>query len=182
MPSDDNLKEIFLGRKTRRQKLTDSYLYRPVLFDIGGTALVALGNWFLIRQGWHFLAADGSALHDILNELISTSLSSGGFVLAALAILASLKQQVEQSNEANRPTTGRSYFFNSKGYRTVVNMYKWGCIVFVFLFLYFSFVRGLALPDGSIWLLQLTVIGTTLLTLTFLRCIFMLWVLIGLKH
>lgn len=69
----------------------DKYLSRPILSDLCIATILLLLNYLLNQNNIQILSYDKESINDLLNELISTSMSLGGFVLAAMAIIASSK-------------------------------------------------------------------------------------------
>lgn len=159
-------------------RIIDAYIDRPVISDVI-LSLTVVGIKFLFSKkiGYCF-EFEVSALTDILNELISSSLAAGGFVLAALAIIASIKQSVPEISKSDKPKNGKEYFYNSIGYPNIIKMYGISCVVFLVSFLYFSFIRATVLHFDGNELLDLILFGISLLSFTFLRCIAVLWSII----
>ena len=145
---------------------------------------------FLIKElcGQYF-SFDRDSLGDILNELISSSISAGGFVLAAMAIIASIKQNIPYIDSENQvdqhkydmKAVGRSRFYhNEHGYPLVVRSYSFSCITFLLLFIFFSILRGLANNIDAMILFYCLLSGGILIVSSLFRCIRLLWRLVNL--
>lgn len=178
MPSGSKWKKILKYNTPWYYKIIDFYLRKPIIIDIILSLLFLLLNCFINSVFEGFLIFSKDALSDILNELISTSLSLGGFVLAALAILASIKQTVSDLDESKKPKDGREFFFNGFGYKNVVQIYSLACFTLLLLFIYFSTLRGIHSSINEDILLNAVFFGIAVLSLTFFRCVALLWAII----
>ncbi|MCI4650813.1 hypothetical protein [Phaeodactylibacter sp.] len=154
---------------------------RPIVSDIVLGIILALLIHFYGEERFTMFKYNKESLIEICNQLISASLSSGGFVLAALAILASIKQGVKEYDEGEITNSGKEFFFNSKGYGQVLRIYFISCLVFVGLFLYFSLLSGSSSSMSERRLLYLVIIGTTMLVSAFVRCIYILWEVVKIR-
>jgi hypothetical protein len=180
-PSESKLRKILGREKSLYHKIIDYSIDNPIKIDSTIGLLVVYVNYLLIKFDFQLFSFEKEDLNDILNELISSSLSAGGFVLAALAIIASIKQTIYEVDKNQKPRSGKEYFYNSIGYTNVLKFYSISCIVFLLGFILFSFLRGCSSKIEPFYLQGSTVFGIILISLTFLRCILMLWTLIRLK-
>lgn len=177
-PLDPKLKTILGVNDPWYFRFIDFYLERPIISDIVLSMFVLVIKYLLFMTKKSFFGFEVSSLTDILNELISSALAAGGFVLAALAIIASIKQSVPEIPKGEKPKNGKEYFYNSIGYQNIVKMYSIACLVFLAAFLYFVFIRATAPTYSGSTLLNLVLFGTAMLSLTFLRCVVVLWSII----
>lgn len=177
MQSENKWREILDNRKWYN-KLYDRYLQTPIIFDFIISILLIIFHYLISIIFGFLIIYKVETLSDILNELISSSLSAVGFILTALAIIASIKQTVPKLKKNKRPDSGKSFFYNSKAYKEVIRIFSLCCVVFIFLFLFFVFLRtSITYIDPELSLNAL-IFGISLLTLSFLRCVKVLWDLI----
>lgn len=159
------------------EKLANKYLRRPILWDFCIGVIIVGINFLIVNNNKHLINFEKNSGADILNELISSTLSSGGFILAALAILASIKQNLSNGKESNS-NKGKEFFFNSSGYKRIINIYSFACLVFLILFILFTILRSGIDHIPDIYTLNILIVGVTVLVLTLFRCIILLWILI----
>ena len=176
--SKNKLKKILASNRPWYFGTVNTYLKRPVLMDFMICSFFALLHYLATTYFGYIFFSGEDALSDILNELISSSLSAGGFVLAALAIIASIKQSVKEIEKGEKPKDGKEYFYNSAGYHNIIKMYSVSCVIFLVLFLYFSFLRCVFHYFDPTLMLHMIFFGIGFLSLSFLRCIVLLWILI----
>ena len=177
MQSEPKLRKILETNEPWFVRWSNTYLKRPLLYDLLlGFLLIGI-NYLIVKNYGGLISYTQNAIGDILNELISSTLASGGFVLAALAILASIKQSVSILKGEN-PKNGKEFFYNSKGYKNVINIYGASCIIFLLLFLLFTFLRGSINFFSLPIIANLLFLGIVILTAAFSRCIILLWLLI----
>lgn len=181
-PSERKLRRIFRQNRPWYYHLWNLYLERSVLFDVLICCILVTLNYILVKSGRSFFNIEINAIPDILNELISTSLSSGGFVLAALAIIAGIKQTVPELEEDQKPKSGKEFFFNNKtGYSKLIRLYSYACLIFLSAFLYFTIIRASFSTFNNLIIVNLMIGGISFVSLTFLRCIVVLWLVIKIK-
>lgn len=162
-------------------EILDQYLLRPVLFDMVATVLLLSANQILINKGFQLYAYTQEAINDLLNELISSSLSLGGFVLAAMAIIASMKESTTKVDDYKDGKTGKEFFFNSPAYKPLINSYQWACILYGGVFLLFSIVRTISDSLDVKTLFLLTYLGLFISLFTLVRCIFLIQAVVKIK-
>lgn len=155
----------------------DFYLDSHVSADFSLATIVVIISYFF-SNNYNLFYYKIDAVSDILNELISSSLSAGGFVLAALAIIAGIKQTVEPIPPSGKPKSGKEYFYNNIGFKGVVKIYGVSCLVLLFTFIYFVFLRSISGQFQNNLQLSLTIFGIVIVVSTFLRCVVLLWLII----
>lgn len=166
--------ERILGkRKSRTEIMLTWYFKWPISIDIvliaGLLAMsYAVEKYFKVDFGY-----TSDSLHNVLNECISSAMSLGGFVLAAMAIVASIKQDVPIQDQS-KATSPKGYFFNTKAYSLLMSSFSGACIVYGFSFLYFSVVRAFAESMHLTTLFYATFFGLILSLTTLIRCIWLI--------
>lgn len=166
-------------RRSPQMWLLDNYLMRPILYDTI-IALILLSTHYLISKKVAILKYNKESLSDLLNELISTSMSLGGFVLASMAIIASMKDNTDPKNQ-KEPTTGREFLFNSPTYNLLIKSFSWSCIFYVAIFLYFSIIRSIADDLEEEKLFNLTYFGLLTSAFALIRCIYLIQATVKIK-
>lgn len=161
--------------------LLDRYLRHPILFDLCVTIILLLSNQKLINNNIQIVSYDKDSINDLLNELISTSMSLGGFVLAAMAIIASSKDNTTKVHNLNEAKTGKEFFFNSPAYNILINSYSWACMVYGGMFLIFSFLRISSESLSTTILFNLTFFGLLMALFTLFRCIYLIQAVVKIK-
>lgn len=177
--SRKKLERILNYRRSPQMWLLDNYLKRPILYDILMSLLLLCFN-FQISKVKPIIKYNKDGLSDLLNELISTSMSLGGFVLASMAIIASMKDNTntQRNNEA---TNGREFFFNSSAYNLLIKSFSWSCIFYVIIFLYFSIIRSIAEDIDCNSLFNYTYFGLLTSAFTLMRCIYLIQATVKIK-
>lgn len=180
MPSEKDLNKILGIHRPWYKRVYDLYIDYPLLADflLGGVGIMVYILSSLLKNP--LFNIDVSSLQDILNELISTSLSLGGFVLAALAIIASIQLGVKNKNPKDAET-GKEFFYNSRGYKRVINIYSTSCFTYLALFLIFTSARGVSAGIELKTLLYIIIAGVVILSSSFIRCVIILWGLMRIR-
>lgn len=161
--------------------LLDQYLRRPILSDLCIAIILLLLNQALNNNKIQIVSYDKDSINDLLNELISTSMSLGGFVLAAMAIIASSKDNTEKVNNIKEAKTGKEFFYNSPAYNILINSYSWACTVYGGMFLVFSFLRTSSESLSTTMLFNLTYFGLLMALFTLFRCIYLIQAVVKIK-
>ncbi|MFN4256616.1 MAG: hypothetical protein ACK4Q5_16560 [Saprospiraceae bacterium] len=154
-------------------RLLDGYLDYPVLVDVVAAVLLVALNAVLMHFGVQIVQYELDAIKDLLNELVSSSISLGGFVLTAMAIIASMRDNTPRLEEDAEPTSGKEYFFNSPAYHQLIRAFSWACRVYGGSFLWFCILRTAAVSMDLGILFHLTYFGLFVSLFTLFRCIFL---------
>lgn len=173
MKSEKKLRETLGLERTFRQKLLDHYLAYPIRYDLLLSIILLSINIFFKKIYFTFIEYNSDGLKDLLNELISSSMSLGGFVLAAMAIIASVKDGTPKLKENEMAETGRDFFYNSSAYLILLKSFVEACFVYAAIFLYFSIVRSMADTVEPTTLFNLVYFGLFISLFTLLRCVYL---------
>ena len=172
--------EKILGkRKSPKKRFLSIYLKHPIIFDCVSILFILAVNC-LVEPHFTILKYTTDALSNILNECISSAMSLGGFILAAMAIVASMKQDVPIMN-SDRALSAKDYFFNTNGYTLLMKSFTGACIIYSISFLYFSLVRAAIESLPANYLFNLTFFGLLLSVSTLFRCIWLIYTIIHLS-
>lgn len=157
-------------------KILDFYLRIPVLMDII-LILITIGLINYLNDEELVLSFDGDRLKSISSDLISTSISLAGFVLAALTIIVTFKDTVTDKASID----GKSTFFNSPKYFDLVKVFYSASLVLIFVFLILTTIK---ISDifKKIGIEQYIIIGALILIFTtVLRSLILLYQIIKLQ-
>jgi hypothetical protein len=150
------------------KKLGDAYLDSPLMFD----TVIAVG----ISAGIKTLADsmninfNRESIWALLSELISSSVSLGGFSIAALTIILTMADNYI----GNGRETGFGALKKSRNFGRVLNIFKWSLVVFVAAFVYFSLLAYLDCYLGDTLFAMAVFAGLVYMVLTLARCLWLL--------
>jgi hypothetical protein len=130
----------------------------------------------LVASYWQIILINNEAMNDICNELISGSISVGGLILAAIALLYALKNGVEMQDGTKKPT-GLTTFM-AKGYKSALDVFIYLAIATIAVFILFIFLRGYQGTSRF----NIFTFSLALLILIFFRAVLTLWLLMGIPN
>jgi hypothetical protein len=146
--------------------LLDLYIRFYVLFD-----LILVVVIYKLVSAFHLITVNTGSLEDILNELISSTLSLAGFTLTALGLMVAMNDA--QINPDVQPQ--RSFFFATGGFKKLLRILLHACVLFVALFVVASVMRGSTIyleQSGYLFFSVFALVGLTFMTM--LRCLYLL--------
>lgn len=164
------------------------YIKRPLLYDVILCAIISVALHFIsLKQNIDFKIS----LEDFrsnLTDLISTSISLAGFVLASLTIIVTFKDNINHKEsaagtkgKASESLSGLEIIFTSKHYNRIVGVFSWAAFLFLFLFFFFSFAK-LAAPKIPAHLYHyISITGIILISLSIFRSLLILYRVIRLQ-
>ena len=161
-------------------RLLDKYIKRPLLYDSVCVCLMVFVNEVLIRRSYSLFILEIDTLESLLNELISSSVSIGGFVIAALTIILTLKDNLK-AKEGSFPISSLEILFNSKHYKRVVRVFYWASLIFVIAFFYFSILAILWPNFQEKLAMYLILAGLWTIVMAVLRCLLILQAIIEIQ-
>ncbi len=157
----------------------DFYLKYYLIID----ALIIIGliiaSEIICSRGWWCLDINRDSLDALLNELVSSSVSVGGFIIASLTIIVTLKDNVNKPVEESE--NGMELIMNSRHYKSIVNIFKVGAWIFVATFLSFSLLEVLKNELSNKLALYLIMTGLGFTIMALIRCLFILHNIINLQ-
>ncbi len=176
-------------------KAGDKYIKRPLFWDIVICALIISVCYYILEYKKYFtLDVDVESLKSNLSDIISTSISLAGFVLASLTIIVTFKDNISQKQQApvpstkqkdipatNETTTGIALLFTSKHYKRIVGVFTWASFILLFIFLLFSGIKTFTKILSTHFIFYSTIIGITLIALTIFRSLIVLCQIIKLQ-
>ena len=174
-------------------KAGDKYIKRPLFWDIVICALIISICYYILECKKYFtLDVDVESLKSNLSDIISTSISLAGFVLASLTIIVTFKDNISQKQQAPLPSTkpkdlpntnetGIELLFTSKHYKRIVGVFTWASFILLFIFLVFSGIKTFTKILSTHFIFYSTIIGITLIALTIFRSLIVLCQIIKLQ-
>lgn len=162
------------------KKILNIYIRRPLLWDIIVTGLLCYLIFFAINKLNIAISIDSELIKSIMSDLISTSISLAGFVLASLTIIVTFKDNLSHKNKGVEET-GIGMLFSSKHYGSIVGVFTWAVIIFLALFLLLSLGKLFVSKLPLSYSLYFCIIPISLTTLTIFRTILVLYSIIKLQ-
>lgn len=161
-------------------KLLDIYIKRPFLYDIICVVPMFLLNELAISKNYKVFTLDKTVLGSLLNELVSSSVSIGGFIIAALTIILTLKDNLKAKGET-LPISALELIFSSKHYERVVKVFYWASMIFVITFFYFSILEILWPNFDEKQAMYFIFIGLWATVMAVIRCLLILQAIIEIQ-
>lgn len=158
----------------------DAYIKIPFIYDTAFMGVFVGGNELIIRYFESCFLLDVDTLGNLLNELVSSSISIGGFVIAALTIILTLKDNLKAKQDSY-PISALEILFSSRHYKRLVRVFYWSSFVCVFTFFYFSLLEIVYTNLSPKLFMYLTVYGLILTVLAVVRCLFILLLIIEIQ-
>lgn len=180
-------------------KIIDKYFKMPILWDMVILTFAGAIVWYLVKRVGLKLNIDDSNLVSLLNQLISSSVSIAGFIIAALTIIVTFKENYNSretnkstcnyvddkktSENTDEPKSGIEILFNSHHYKTIVGVFFWSALVLIFAFFYFSvlLIMWKNINCHLNYCLLLIYYGLGLMVFATLRCLIVLYKVIKLQ-
>jgi hypothetical protein len=116
----------------------------------------------------------------IITDLVATSISLAGFVLASLTIIVAFKDNLSLKDIASNQS-GLEILFASKHYKNIVGVFTGAVVIFLFHFLFLSVSKlfiGLFSKDVAIYVCLIPIIT---ISLTVFRSVLILYSIIKLQ-
>ncbi len=166
------------------KNILNVYIKRPLLYDLLLCVLLILViNAF---KPTDILVTQENAT-SAFSDIISTSVSLAGFILAALTIIVTFKDNIshkekysEGQNKGEEPS-GLELLFNSKHYKRIVGVFSWAAFIFIMLFLVFSILKLLISKIPACAYLEIVIAGIVLIFTSIFRSLLILYNVIKLQ-
>ncbi|OFX58369.1 MAG: hypothetical protein A2066_14720 [Bacteroidetes bacterium GWB2_41_8] len=164
-------------------KILNIYIKRPLLYDLFICSFIVFCiEYFQILTLTVSLDSAKSTISDVVN----TSISLAGFILAALTIIVTFKDNIthkEKSDPAKNSVeaSGFELIFSSKHYKRIVGVFSWAAIIYILLFLIFSVLKILLSKIPEKFYLDIVIVGIVLVALTIFRSLLVLYKVIKLQ-
>ena len=158
--------------------IVDNYLYYAISIDLLVVVIIFLVNIFTPLITITIGRKEDSM--NMLSNIIGTSVSLAGFILASLTIIVAIRSNILRKNptEANTPL---ELFFSVGTYRTITKVFKIAILELIACFIY-SYIIWLLienLDNGFIY--NSIIILIYLLSVSTVRSLFVLFLLIDVE-
>lgn len=158
----------------------DMYLKFPIMSDL--LIVFVLITSIRVLNAYDFTSPiDINRLNELCSDLISTSISLAGFVLASLTIIVTFRDKISPNN-TNEKSSGSNIFFSSDNYFKLVKLFYRAAIILITIFLILTIVK---LTDWFRYngLQDFIIVGTLLIIVTtVLRSLYLLFQIIKLQN
>lgn len=155
------------------KKLSNIYIAAPLLFDLILIGIL-IGLIEMICSKYQLcISEDREAVTNLLHELVSSSVSVGGFIIASLTIILTMKDNLKSKNIEDSET-GLELILLSKHYVKIVGIFFWAIIIFILTFFYFSLIEILNLHISDKVAMYLVFAGLMVIIMCLLRCLMVL--------
>lgn len=156
-------------------KIIDYYLQNPLRCDFVIVCTLITCN--LLIPSFIKFTYDKSSQITILSNLISTSVSLAGFILAALTIVVSFRSNIacKNSDEAKNPL---ELLFSTDHYKKIINIFKAAIIELTLVFTSLFTLWIIAENFDSELLLQANIYGGSIIFFSLFRTLFTLFLVL----
>ncbi|MBV6484314.1 MAG: hypothetical protein KFKLKKLM_00810 [Flavobacteriales bacterium] len=164
-----------------KYRILDVYLKHPFLYDLLLSIISSASIWFLTIKGYvNFESSE--IIQSINTDLISVTISLAGFILASLTIIVTFKDSVDAKGKLIEDAeTGKDLFFSSGSYFTSVKIFYQSAIILLLMFLLLSLSKLIKLDIDNLFYSLFSVICIVIITLTVLRSLYLLIMVIKLQ-
>jgi hypothetical protein len=160
------------------KKILNIYIKRPLLYDIAVSILFCYIFHLTTVKFKVVIAIDNELVKSIISDLINTSISLAGFVLASLTIIVTFKDNISNKSENN---SGIGLLFSSKHYSRIVGVFVWAVFIFLIMFLILSISKLFIDKLPNQYHVYYCLIPICLITFTILRSLLVLYSIIKLQ-
>ncbi len=160
-------------------KLLDKYIKHPLLYDLIFILVLLAVKHILSSQNILSISISIDTLKSIISDIISTTISLAGFILASLTIIVTFKDNINHKEIYKKASkkvdlTGMELLFSSKHYTRIVGVFSWSCIIFLTIFFFISITKLFLDKIGKETIFDLIILSFILLTATIFRCLLIL--------
>jgi hypothetical protein len=165
------------------KSIIDKYLEYSICGDLiifavlKGISVICC-KWF----GWCITIPKDTTLQALLNELVSSSIGVGGFIITVLTIIIAFRESVINKPKENIPKNGFLWILSNSYYKQIIKVFSKAFLVSVFTFAYFSYLEIFWITISSENLaLDLVTFGLLITCTAILRCFLILKMLIDIQ-
>lgn len=161
------------------KKILDKYIKYPLLYDLIIVSIFILVKHILSNKNIISINIPLETLKSVVSDIISTTISLAGFILASLTIIVTFKDNINHKEiynkiEAKIDLTGMELLFTSKHYKRIVGVFSWACIIFLAIFFLISIVKLFLDKIDDDFILDLIILSFVTLSATIFRCLLIL--------
>ncbi len=163
-------------------RLLDNYIKRPLLYDVIFTVIVCTTVYFLMQEKHICITFSHNNLLNVVTELISSTISIAGFIVAILTIILTFKDAIRLRDDRNSHSqNGIEILFDSRHYEQIVMVFLWASGIMLLLFLLFCILSLIWKSLNTILFVTLILFGVLLIAFTVARCMLVLYSIIKLQ-
>lgn len=163
-------------------RLLNFYIKRPLFYDLLICTILVAVTQFIESPGY---AISSTKAESAFSDIVNTSISLAGFILAALTIIVTFKDNIShKENSSEKPKvemSGLELIFSSKHYKRIVGVFSWAAFIFVLLFLIYSLLKLFLDKIPETYFLELVICGIILISMTIFRSLMILYKVIKLQ-
>ncbi len=167
-------------------KFLDKYIKQPLLYDIIFVIIVVICKHILSYKNIITIDIPLDTLKSMISDIISTTISLAGFILASLTIIVTFKDNINHKEtylkiEKKEDLTGMELLFTSKHYKRIVGVFSWACIIFLSIFFVISILKLFLDKIIVDYILNIIIITFIILSATVFRCLLILHSIINIQ-
>lgn len=164
----------------------DSYYAKPLRFDFVIIVLFCLLYKLLTSKYQFTLLNDAEFVKSFTTDLLNTTISLAGFVLASLTIIVTFKdntsaKKTSSSESESTPASGLELLFSSKHYSTIVKTFSTAVFLLLAGFVVLSLFKFLFKKLPAYFGDYLLIISVLIIALSVFRCVLLLYKIIKLQ-
>lgn len=160
-------------------KILDKYIKHPLLYDLIIVTVFIIGKHLLSSKEIITISVPIETLKSMISDIISTTISLAGFILASLTIIVTFKDNINHKEIHNKiqeknELSGMELLFTSKHYKRIVGVFSWSCIIFLTIFFIVSIVKLFLDTIVNDYIFDIIIISFITLSATIFRCLLIL--------
>jgi hypothetical protein len=161
----------------KKKTALDKYLSWVIVIDMLLVILGLMTHEYLI-QFFGSIYYSKSGIEDICNEMISSTLSLGGFIITALSVLLAV---CDSASERDVKQSQKAFFFATPAFPKLLKVYGQACFNYVVLFLCFVVLRAISDSLSLQYLFYGVFLSVGLAITTLVRCLYLMYLVLKLK-
>lgn len=160
-------------------KILDKYIKNPLLYDMIIVSCFIVGKHVLSNKDILIITVPLDTLKSIISDIVSTTISLAGFILASLTIIVTFKDNINHKEvyskiDKKEDLTGMEMLFSSRHYKRIVGVFSWSCIIFLTIFFFISITKLFLDKLLTDIILDLIIFSFITLSATIFRCLLIL--------
>ena len=162
------------------KNILNIYIKRPLIWDI---LLVSFESYLVniaVTKLNLNISINLELMKSVLSDLVNSTISLGGFVLASLTIIVTFKDNLK-NNSKEQKENGMSILFSSRHYSRIVGVFIWAVLIFLSLFVILSICKIFVEKFLPIHYVYLCIVPISFIALTIFRTILILYSIIKLQ-
>lgn len=167
-------------------RIVNLYLKIPIIYDFLITCFL-VGCLMLLQRKEIISKFDYKIIESLNSDLISTSISLAGFILASLTIIVTFKDSVTSRNQGDseeeaKKRNGSDLFFLSKHYYPTVKIFYRASLILLIVFFILAFIKVINEILNTEMYVWINISALILIVTTVLRSLYLLLQIIKLQN